>query len=468
MLMFKKLRYWVIGGYTIPIFLMIVSATVVSVNVGRVQIESQQLELSRQIARDVANVSINLQAMSRTLRGYLIDNNPTSINSWNEAKNSVNESISLLSQIMTDEQQLKTMEEIRKQYNDLDEFHSDIIQIIANGEPEAARQAWIANGIGVRIAEDVAKLIEQMNSREQELVGLNVASQTQALNNLLTSVWVSIGIAIIISIILGSWIIATIVQKITQEANNIALAATEISTTIEEQERVAVQQAASVNETSTSMDELGASSRQCAEQASAASSGARQVLALAGNNRQEDTYDGSPSLREKMSQVQAQILRLSENLGQIYNITNLVSDLANQTNMLALNASVEAVRAGEHGKGFGVVASEIRKLADQSRKSAEKIGSLITDIQNSTNSTVIVTEEGTKAVEKIIASINDVAVNIQQISLNTKQQAMAVEQVIDAMNRLNTAAQETANGLAQSRSGTEQLNNTAIGLKNLV
>ncbi|EKD11732.1 methyl-accepting chemotaxis protein [Limnospira platensis] len=468
MLMFKKLRYWVIGGYTIPIFLMIVSATIVSVNVGRVQTEVEKLNRSRQIAQGVANLSWNLQAMSRTLRGYLLDNNPTSRSSWNQAKDDANQIIDSLTQTMTDEQQLKTINEIRQQYNDLAEFHSGLIQTVANNQQEQARQTWIANGTGVQIAEDTSGLITQMNNREEELVRLGVASQTQALNNLLASVWISIGVATITSIILGSWIITTIVQKITQEANNIALAATEIATTIEEQERVAVQQAASVNETTTSMDELGASSRQCAEQASAASSGARQVLALAGSNRQEDTYDGSPSLREKMSQVQAQILRLSENLSQIYNITNLVSDLANQTNMLALNASVEAVRAGEHGKGFGVVASEIRKLADQSRKSAEKIGSLITEIQNSTNSTVIVTEEGTKAVEKIIASINDVAVNIQQISLNTKQQAMAVEQVIDAMNSLNTAAQETANGLAQSRSGTEQLNNTAIGLKNLV
>ncbi|MDY7053526.1 methyl-accepting chemotaxis protein [Limnospira fusiformis] len=468
MLMFKKLRYWIVGGYTIPIFLMIASATVVSVNVGRVQSEAQQLNVSRQIAEDIAEISWNLQAMSRTLRGYLLDNNPTSRSSWNQAKNDANQIIGSLTETMTDENQLKTMEEIRKQYDDLVEFHEGLIQIVGAGDIEAARQTWIANGIGIRVAEDTAKLIDQMKSREAELVNMRVASQSQALNNLLSSVWVSIGLAVIVSIILGSWIITTIVQKITQEANNIALAATEIATTIEEQERVAVQQAASVNETSTSMDELGASSRQCSEQASAASSGARQVLALAGSNRQEDTLDGSPSLREKMSQVQAQILRLSENLSQIYNITNLVSDLANQTNMLALNASVEAVRAGEHGKGFGVVASEIRKLADQSRKSAEKIGSLIADIQNSANSTVIVTEEGTKAVEKIIVSINDVAVNIQQISLNTKQQAMAVEQVIDAMNSLNTAAQETANGLAQSRAGTEQLNNTAQGLKNLV
>ncbi len=87
---------------------------------------------------------------------------------------------------------------------------------------------------------------------------------------------------------------------------------------------------------------------------------------------------------------------LSEQIGQIYNITNLVGDIANQTNMLALNAAVEAARAGEQGKGFAVIATEIRKLADQSRKSAERINNLVTDIQNATNTTVIVTDEGKK------------------------------------------------------------------------
>ncbi|MGD1717232.1 methyl-accepting chemotaxis protein [Dapis sp. BLCC M172] len=90
-----------------------------------------------------------------------------------------------------------------------------------------------------------------------------------------------------------------------------------------------------------------------------------------------------------------QITRLSEQTNQIGNISQLVGDLANQTNMLALNAAVEAVRAGEHGKGFGVVASEIRKLADESRKSAEKIYTLVADIQTSINSTVLATEAGT-------------------------------------------------------------------------
>ena len=224
-----------------------------------------------------------------------------------------------------------------------------------------------------------------------------------------------------------------------------------------------------MNETTASMDELGASSRQSAGQASTAATGANQVLLLAGGYQKASVETGNNfSLKIKMEQLQQQIMRLSEHLGKIYSITNVVTDLASQTNMLALNASVEAARAGDSGKGFGVVASEIRKLADQSRKSAEKISSIVTDIQSATNLTIRVTEEGSKSVEDIVYAINDVAINLQQISLNTQQQSIAVEQVVDAMNNLNFVSTEMATSINQTKQGVQRLNETAKNLQTLV
>jgi methyl-accepting chemotaxis protein len=165
--------------------------------------------------------------------------------------------------------------------------------------------------------------------------------------------------------------------------------------------------------------------------------------------------------------------------------------------MLALNAAVEAVRAGEHGKGFGVVASEIRKLADQSKKSAEKINNLINEIQSSINLTVMVTNEGQKkaeegikisrgtaeafnglsqAINEIIlnnqqnslAAINQVVESCQQISLTSKQQAIAIQQVVEAMTAINQGASETASGISQTKIGTQKLNEAALALKAIV
>jgi methyl-accepting chemotaxis protein len=188
------------------------------------------------------------------------------------------------------------------------------------------------------------------------------------------------------------------------------------------------------------------------------------------------------NLKIKVTSMQGQIMQLSEQTDQIGSISTLVSDLANQTNMLALNAAVEAVRAGENGKGFAVVAAEIRKLADQSKKSAEKINLLVIDIQRAINSTIMVTDEGTKTVEAgvniaeetsqafagVANAINNVVLSSQQISLNAKQQVIAIEQVVDAMNSLNQAASQAATGISQTKLGTQKLNTAALELKSVV
>jgi methyl-accepting chemotaxis protein len=136
---------------------------------------------------------------------------------------------------------------------------------------------------------------------------------------------------------------------------------------------------------------------------------------------------------------------------QIGRMTDLVSELAYQTNLLALNAAVEAARAGEHGKGFAVVGTEIRKLADQSKQSAERSATLVSDINHATNATVMATEEGSKTVSALAGSITDVFESTQQTILNVRRQVAAVGQVVTAMNDIKRGAMETAAGIAQTK-----------------
>lgn len=200
------------------------------------------------------------------------------------------------------------------------------------------------------------------------------------------------------------------------------------------------------------MDELKASSRVTAEQASAAATEAHAALSLAsgGTDAVGQTLEGMRKLKETVEAIAAEISLLKTQAYQIGNISGLVSDLANQTNMLALNAAVEAVRAGEKGKGFGVVAAEIRKLADESKKSAHRIHTLVSEIQTAIDSTAKVTSQGTKTVEVgvkisqetagaftgVSDAVNNVVLNNQQILLTAQQQASAIQRVVDAINNL--------------------------------
>ena len=330
-------------------------------------------------------------------------------------------------------------------------------------------------------------IISVMNYSEQFGAAAKKAADTDVAQ---TTFWIILGMilgpltAIIFGIFFSITIAKPLSSKISGIVNTIVSSSSEIAATAEQQERTAAQQAAAVSQTTTTMDELGASSRATAEQAESAATGARQAMALteSGSQAVNRTLEEMAMLKERVGAIASQILRLSDQTNQIGNISSLVSDVANQTNMLALNAAVEAVRAGDHGKGFAVVAAEIRKLADQSKTSAQKISTLVADIQNSINLTVMVTDEGTKTVQEgaktaqgtadafagVADSIHNIAVNSQQISLSAKQQAIAIQQVVQAMNALNVAATETASGISQTKVGIQRLNEAALNLKVVV
>lgn len=271
----------------------------------------------------------------------------------------------------------------------------------------------------------------------------------------------------------GYFISQAIISKLKSTVNDISESARRIAIASEEQERIASSQASSVNETTTTMDELKASSQKSAEQAEAALNGAKQVLLLVKGNGKKSADEASDhkddsSLTAKVAEIADQIKNLNNQVQQINTIAELVSSLADQTNMLAINAAVEAVRAGEQGRGFGVVATEIRKLADRSRESAAQINHLVRDIQTATVATVAATEEGKTTAAVIVEAINNIVLNSQKISLTAQQQATAIQQVVEAMNILNGTAQQTAIGIAETKNSTEQLKSAAESLNQML
>ncbi len=272
------------------------------------------------------------------------------------------------------------------------------------------------------------------------------------------------------------------VAKYIQKAiSTITVSANEITDTVQFQEIAINQQANSAISTTDTINELEAISDQTAQQADASANGAQQALALAeaGTQAVRKTIGEMSDLRDRVDEIAQQIVNLGEQTGQITTVSDLVSDLAKQTNMLALKAAVEAARAGESGKGFGVVAGEIRKLADESKKSAQKINNLATDIQVAINRTVMVTDRGTKTATTgiqlaentattfvgVADAVNNVYLNSQQISSSTKRQATAIQQVLGAMNDISQGSQESAIGMHKVKTSTFELNQIADELQ---
>jgi CHASE3 domain sensor protein len=484
-----RLRYWILMGYAIPVIALLVSAIVTYINVRIVRENVSEVDRSAQINLELAMAEVGVQSMSRAARGYLLDPSTISEDTFKQSVEDYNKLLEGVAPLFRDDGQKERFAKLQTTVKSLEGINRDLIDTAKQdtakpgGTTQRAIELWKKDG-GRSEAETVSQLFQEIQEKQAEIVQGNQSSQNSSLENLRNVSVLAAIASTVASSCFGLWIVGRTSRQMNDSASSIASSTSEIAATVEQQERTAQQQAASVNETTTTMDELGASSRQSAEQAAAAAAGAKQALELAeGGTRAVDrTLTGMGTLRDKVGAIADQIMRLSEQTSQIGSISGLVSDLANQTNMLALNAAVEAVRAGEHGKGFAVVSGEIRKLADQSKKSAEKINALVQDIQNAINSTVMATDEGTKTVEEgvriaeetaqafagVTDAVNNVVLNSQQISLNVKQQAVAIQQVVSAMNNLNSAARETANGIGQVKIGTQRLNTAAGQLQELV
>ena len=290
-----------------------------------------------------------------------------------------------------------------------------------------------------------------------------------------------LNLIILTAIIAGS---RRISNTLDQYTNTIAKSSEDIAAKVENQEAVANEQASSVSQTTATVDSLGETSRRSAIQAEESANNASKALSLAesGAATVEQTRVGMESLKERVREIAEQIINLSEQTEQIAGVSELVGDLANQTNMLALNAAVEAARAGEYGKGFGVVAGEIRKLADQSRKSADQINSLVTDVQAAMNSAVMVTDEGKKTAESSIElaldtaesfigvknAVNNVFANTSEISQAAKLQAVGIQEILAAINALNLGAMDTAADMEEVKASTVELKKSTEQLKAIV
>ncbi|MBW4534144.1 MAG: chemotaxis protein [Pleurocapsa minor HA4230-MV1] len=345
-----------------------------------------------------------------------------------------------------------------------------LIQQVRKQPTEANRAALLKQSETLfKLADETVTAAEKY--AENEVKQLQTIELFVALLNLM----------IVTAIIAGS---RRITNTLDQFTNMIAKSSEEISAKVENQEAVANEQSNSVSQTTSTVDSLGETSRRSAVQAEESAKSASTALALAesGAETVEQTRVGMESLKDRVREIAEQIINLSEQTEQIAGVSEVVGDLANQTNMLALNAAVEAARAGEYGKGFGVVAGEIRKLADQSRKSADKINKLVTDVQAAMNSAVMVTDEGKKTAESSIElaldtaesfigvknAVTNVFSNTSEISQAAKLQAVSIQEILAAINALNLGAMDTAADMQDVKASTLELKKSTEQLKAVV
>ena len=259
-----------------------------------------------------------------------------------------------------------------------------------------------------------------------------------------------------------------VLERVRKAAIDVSTSANQILNAADEMTAGATQQDQEITNTSSAVEELTVSMKQVSNNAEASAEAARRALDAAeqGNRAVSDTLEGMQRIRASVQATAKKIKSLGDRSLEISEIINVINDITEQTNLLALNAAIEAARAGEAGRGFAVVADEVRKLAEHSRSATKDIAALIKAIQAETNEAVVVMEDGTreveegasladqagKALEAISSVVRQSAELVQEISLASKQQVRGTEGVANAMQIISGITRQTTQGARQTAS----------------
>lgn len=265
----------------------------------------------------------------------------------------------------------------------------------------------------------------------------------------------------------GTGVLATSSQEILASTSQVSSSAQETAT--------------SISEITTTVEEVKQTASVASQKAKHVTDAAQRTVKVSQDGRQavDASVKSMASIREQMQAVADSIVRLSEQSQAIGDIVASVGDLAEQSNLLGVNASIEAVKAGEHGKGFSVVAQEVKTLAAQSRQATAQVRTILMDIQKATSQTVMVVEQSDKAVESgfqqvktsgetirtLAESIDESSGAVLQIASSSQQQLVGMDQIAIAMENIKQASQDNVEGTKQSEQAARNLHELGQRLK---
>ena len=275
-----------------------------------------------------------------------------------------------------------------------------------------------------------------------------------------------------------------IVARVQETTLEVSASANEVQVTAEHLAQGSTVQATQIIESSAAIDGMAVSIQQVSEHAALSATVAEQALANArqGTAAVQNTIQGMSRIRAQVQETAKRIKRLGERSQEIGEIVQLIGDIAERTSILALNASIQAARAGEAGRAFVVVAEEVERLAERASNATRQIGGLVNTIQSETNEAVTAMESSTyevvqgsqladqagQALSEIESVSERLAELIQSISLASKQQAHSSESLSKAMSEIAAVTQQTAAGTKQATGSINHLAMLADELRNSV
>lgn len=342
----------------------------------------------------------------------------------------------------------------------------------------------VAVGEGKRVMDDLRRVLADLEQEERQLLVTRAGEAEAAASAARGTIIFGTLLALLVASAAGFSITRSLTRQIGTAVQRVRSSSTELESAANQQVSGANESATATLAISTTMSELLVSSRQIAESAQHVAQIAEDTskAAKAGDQTVQRASESVGGIKRQVDLIVSCMLDLGKKSRQIDGVLEIITELADQTNILAVNANIEAVGAGEAGLRFGVVASEIRRLADRVSGSTKEIRGLLDDVRSAVNTTVLATEGGSKAVdagsrqflevnaalEQIVGLVVTTNAAAREIELSTKQQSTAVEQVTVAITSVAQANKETEASATQTLQTATELTGLSRDLIRLV
>ena len=472
------------AGFTLSFVVLAVIGVVAYHSVASLTATSYEVTHTHLVLEHIDSLLSLLRDAETGQRGFVITGDEAFLEPYNTATQEIARAQRELRDLTADNAvQGKRLDELAPSITaKLDELRETVEMRRAGRVAEVTKR--VQDGAGKRSMDQIRRILGEMTAHEHELLRQRAAEVETAASTARATIIFGTIFGLLIVTGAGFLITRSLSSQIGLAIGHVQSSSAELQAAANQQASGAKEQATAMSQITTTISELLATSRQIAESAQRVAQIAAETVGAArtGDQTMTRTHESVGAIKRQVDVIVQHMLELGKKSQQIGGILEIINELAEQTNILAINATIEAAGAGEVGRRFAVVADEIRKLADRVGASTKEIRGLVEDVRSAVNTTVMATESGSKAVDLGTRQFEDVASSFKQIAslvtttteaakeieFSTKQQATAVEQVNLAVVNVTQAARETEASSSQTLQTSSQLSTLSRDLGRLI
>lgn len=471
-------------GYAVALLIIAVLGLAAYRNASGFDDAVQQRVHDRQVLENLSAMLSSMQDAETGQRGYVIVGADRYLEPYNAATLGAHKNLQNLRTLTSgNPEQQRQLDQLQSLINAKFDELKETIDLRRDKGFEAALLV-VQTDKGKNIMDGIRALIADMSAKAEAALEQRDAEINGKSNAVIHVIGYGIPIAFVVLALLCFVIARAITHELQDGITRLASSASEILATTTQVASTAAQTATAVTQTTSTAEEVKQTAQLTTQKARYVLESAQKAanVSTLGRTAVDDTVQGMHRIQEQMESIADSIVRLSEQGQAIGEIMATVNGLAEQSNLLAVNAAIEAAKAGEEGKGFGVVAQEIKSLAEQSKQATAQVRAILGDIQKATSSAVLATEQGTKVVEagvkqtgetgesiRMLAdSITEAAQAATQIAASSQQQMVGMDQVVLAMESIKQSSTQNVAGTRQAEEAAKSLHLLGQRLREMI